>query len=1111
VLKGQRKEKLIAMRQIIFFLLMICPAIVMAQDKVVSGTVSDDMGPMMGVQVCEIDGQKRIIEATTTDMNGNFSLKVRNPKNKIRFSYVGMKMQTLPIGDQSTYNIVLESTTQLKEVVVTSNNRVATGGLAIPMKEQTLAQQTISTKEFEGLSFTSIDEALQGRISGLAILQNSGNLGSGTTMRLRGVSSIYGNAEPLIVVDGNIFETDANSDIDYSSMTDEKFSELLSINPEDIESITVLKDAAATAIWGSRGSNGVISIVTKRGRRGKPRISYSLKLRGTYQPKGFNMLSGDEYTMLMKEELFNTTQNPDVQEMLEYNTNYSEYQQYNNNTDWRKAVTQFGLFQTHYLSISGGGEKANYRISGGWDHQKGSVIAQQLDRLSTRMALDYFVNTRIKISSNFALTYTKNQQNSDNLLSIAYQKMPNMAIYDEDVNGNSLGTYYKMPQFEAAYNGDVDEMAAQRKLVNPVASAYLAKKDARSYNVVPQFDIQYKFLGTDEERTQLNYTGTVVLSILNSYNDGYYPWELLSTDWKQTEGSVNSASSAFSKSFGFTTRHQLVFIPKFNNKDHSVRMLLRGEYNSGYSSSQNITSYLLPSGTITSALAGGYLSTTTTGSGQWRSANWVFQTHYSFREKYSIDASVRGDGSTRFGPSHRWGLFYSISGRWNITDEAFMQKIKEKWLSLFAFRAGWGVTGNQPGSGDTYYSIYSTNGKYINTIGMRPTNVRLTDLRWEKLSSWNIGWDIGLFNNLITADINLYSQLKTDLLMRNPSIPTSSGFKTLAYENGGSMKNVGYEINLNLNRLKLAKDFGMAVNFTFANNKNTIIEMDDIRLASINGTGTKKPANGYYITRVMLNNPFGAIYGLRYKGVYAYSYDNYEKAIANGATAPIVYDKDGNVVYNADGTPKQMYYDYSGTKYAFSGGDAIYEDINHDGSIDEYDVVYLGSSLPKLTGGFGLKFYYKDWSLNAQFNYRYGNKIINMARANAENMYSSYNQSTAVNYRWRKEGDGANGERILPRALYGSGYNWMGSDRFVEDGSFLRLNYLQLSYSLNKNLLKKIGLSRMSIYVSADNLFCITKYTGVDPEVTYGSMGVTTDNATTPRARSYTFGLTVDF
>lgn len=1076
----------------------------------ISGTVSDEFGPVLGAHVMEITEDQRIIESVVTDMNGHFSLKVRDTRHKVRFSYVGCKEQLLPIGQRRLYEIFLQSDTQIEEVIVTASARVATGGLDIPEREQSFSQQTMSMSKLEGLSFTSVDEALQGQIAGLDIVNNSGNLGSGTSMRLRGVSSIFSNTEPLIVVDGNIFETDANSGVDYSSITEDKFAELLSINVEDIASITVLKDAAATAIWGSQGSNGVISIVTKRGTSGKPRVSYALRLRGTYQPEGYQMLDGDQYTMLLKEELFNANQNPERLEELSYNQNFPQYEQYNNNTDWQDAVKQFGLFQSHHLSIVGGGEKANYRISAGYDHQEGSVIAQQLDRFSTRMALDYFVSDRIRISSSFALTYTDNKQNSDGLLGIAIIKMPNMAIFDEDAYGRSLGTYFRMDEFVEAYSGDKDELSSQRSMVNPVASAWLAKKSNRSYNVAPIFDINYKLLGIDESTTQLNYTGSVALSILNGYNDSYYPFELKSMKWTETQGAVNPASSSFNRSLGFTTTHRLVFIPALANENHSVRTMLQGQIVTGNSSSQLLSSYMLPGANITMAAAGGHLGTTTTGSGQWRSANWALQAHYSYKSKYSLDWSMRADGSTRFGPSHRWGYFYAASGRWNVIDEDFMENART-WMSMLSVRAGWGITGTQPGANDLHYSIYQSDGKYINTSGMRPANIRLTDLRWEKQNSWNAGIDLGLMDNLLTASINLYAQHKSDLLTKNPSIPTTSGFSTLNYENNGKMKNEGYEINLNVNRFKLAGELYGSTYLNFANNRNTITEMDEIRLNAINGTGVKLPTNGNYVTRVQLNNPFGAIYGLRYKGVYAYSYDHYDKAIAVGTTCPVARDKDGNVIFGANNKPMQMYYDYHNTKYAFTGGDAIYEDINYDGNIDELDLVYLGSSLPKLTGGFGFNLYYKAWSMKAMFNYRYGNKVVNKARMLAENMYGTNNQTTTVNYRWRKEGDGSDEAHIVPRALYAKGYNWLGSDRYVEDASFVRLNNLQISYEVGNKFCKRIGMNRIALFASADNLFLLTRYSGVDPEVGYGGMGVTTDNAATPRAKSFTLGATVNF
>ena len=367
-----------------------------AQITSVSGTVRDEMETLIGATVCEVDATGRNINATITDFNGHFAMKVKSTKNKLKVSFMGYKTQTLPI-NRTVYNITLESAQRvMKEVSVVSKKRLNSGGLAIPEREVSFATQTISTKEFEGLGITTVDEALQGRIAGLDIISNSGNLGSGTTMRLRGTSSIstLTNQNPLIVVNGNTWNVDMST-FDINSANDETFAQLLNVNPEDIEEISVLKDAAATAIYGSQGANGVIEIKTKRGKRGAPAVSYSLRLTGTYQPEGYKMLTGDEYTMLLKESYFNPEQSSTASNIpeLNYDPTFSEYEQYNNNTDWQDEVTQWGLRQNHYVSVTGGGEKATFRISGGYDHETGSVIQQKLDRLSTRLALDYYVST----------------------------------------------------------------------------------------------------------------------------------------------------------------------------------------------------------------------------------------------------------------------------------------------------------------------------------------------------------------------------------------------------------------------------------------------------------------------------------------------------------------------------------------------------------------------------------------------------------------------------------------------------------------------------------------------------------------------------------------------
>ena len=291
---------------------------------IISGTVTDNMGPVMMANVVEIDASNRIVASAVTDMSGNFSFKLKNPKDKLRVSFVGYKTVTLPL-NKTHFAIKMQDATQIREVTVTSKKRAQGSGLAIPVDEISTARQSIDMKEFEGLSITTVDEALQGRIAGLDIVANSGNLGAGTSMRLRGVSSINGSSEPLIVVDGNVWETNTNN-FDFNSANEEKFAELLNVNPEDIESISVLKDAAATAIWGSQGSNGVIEIKTKRGTRGKTRVNYSFRLTGTYQPQGYKLLNGDEYTMLLKVEYFNPSMsdaNSNIPE-LNYTPSFSE-------------------------------------------------------------------------------------------------------------------------------------------------------------------------------------------------------------------------------------------------------------------------------------------------------------------------------------------------------------------------------------------------------------------------------------------------------------------------------------------------------------------------------------------------------------------------------------------------------------------------------------------------------------------------------------------------------------------------------------------------------------------------------------------------------------------
>jgi len=803
--------------------------------------------------------------------------------------------------------------------------------------------------------------------------------------------------------------------------------------------------------------------------------------------------------MYIKESYFNPElSDADTQRIPEinYDPSFSEYNMYNDNTDWASLVKKFGVQQSHNVSISGGGEKANFRVAAGFDHQNGSIIAQKLNRFTTRVALDYFVSDRIKVVTNFSMTYTKNYQNADGLLANALERMPNLSPYYEDANGNDTDSYYHMK------NNAGDGLLSYQ--VNPLASAYLAQNINTQLSIQPEFQMVYNLLGLENDQTKLTYDGRVTFNISNSYSNDFRPAELLATGW--ADGSANNNSSSVSKSTTISTTHSLTFVPHFDNEDHSVMVLLRGQVNSGTNKSQSQQISGTPSGSLNSTALPGQIKGFSTGAGQSRAVYVTFSAHYAYKGKYIADLTSRTDGSTKFGDSKRWGTFPALSLRWNVSDEEFFRN-NVPFMSMFSIRPSWGINGNAPGSEALFYSKYSAGKSYLNQSTIYPSNIRLNNLQWEQSKSWNLGFDFGFFNDKITADLNLYVKNTTKMLMPGPSIPTSSGFSSLNYKNVGKMRNQGWEININGTRLVSVGKFSLNGNVTFANNNNQLLEMESTILAKMNGEFNYK--NGEYLTYVQLKNAFGSIYGFKYKGVYQYSdYSEEEIPGVSGPNAPVVKDQYGNVILNQKGRTKPMMFAYGTTsEYEFVGGDAIYEDINYDGNINELDIVYLGSSLPKMTGGFGFRLSYGRFSWNNQFNFRWGNKVINAARMNAESMYDNKNASAAVNWRWRVEGDITE----IPRALHNYGYNYLASDRFVEDGSFIRLNYSQISYTVDPKVVKNLGVSGINMSVSMNNVFKLTKYSGADPEVGYGSYGLVTDSSQTPKSKQVTASLTVQF
>lgn len=1116
-------------------LLCVIAQVVMAQGKVISGTVEDAMGPVMMANVTERDANNRIVNATQTDMMGNFSMEIKNPKNKLVISFVGAKTKTLAIGENTTFNVKLEDEkTTLNEITV-RGRRTNSGGLNINKKEMTTSQQVFDLSEVEGMAFTSADEALQGEIAGLDIVSNSGNLGSGTTMRLRGVTTINGNAEPLIVVDDKIFDN-PDQNFDFTNANEEDYSSLLSVNVEDIASITVLKDAAATAIWGSKGANGVIQITTKRGSRGKPKVNFSYKFTGTWQPKGYNLLNGDDYSMLLKEEYYNPNQSntatSNIRE-INYDKSWADYENWNNNTDWVKAVTQFGALHSYNLNISGGGKKATFRISGGYDHQTGSIIKQELNRLSTRLVLDYNVSDRIRFSTNFALVYTDNLQNYVGLLGIAQKIAPNMSIYRQDADGNDTNDFYIMAP-EGTLNGNTPytgnyssyELRSIRSLGNPIAYSELSWRRDKTYRITPDFNIKYELLGTEAQKSRLTFNGRVDFDIYARSIPSYCSAGVQTVLWNNSSY-YNVAGKSESNRLKVGARAELIFTPYFKNEDITMSMLARYEMNTQRYSSQDVGEYSLPNG-ITSPTVDAAIRTLSNGSSRSNSQNATYNSHFSYKERYNLGFSLRADGDSKFGPKQKWAYFPGVSVRYNVIDEPFLEALR-KHVSMIGIRASWGINGKAPDADYLFYNTYSTGNGAYGSFGQMD-GLKLDDLRWEKTTSYNLGLNFGFLNDIIEIDFDYYHKDTKDLLQRNVTIPSTTGYPQLSYQNVGRMTNDGWELNVNAKKFIKTKKFTASFGFNISQNYNEIKEMDQRVLDYINSEWTATNRSSYQ-NRIQVGNPLGSIYGFRYKGVYQYTYDwllnqqtekgwskeEFESAIndmiAEGKTMPVVIGADGKVIMKSNGQPQRMVYNYNegASTYEFQGGDAIYEDINRDGQINALDIVYLGNSLPKLSGGFNFNFTYGRWGLRARFMYRYGNKVINAARMALENMSSAYNQCSSVNWRWRKDGD----VTPIPRAIYvyddASAYNYQGSDRYVEDGSFVRFQNLQISYSFDKKKIKKYGLTNLQFYASMNNLFCWTRYSGVDPEISVGGWGVATDNSQTPRSKSFTASLQIGF
>jgi TonB-linked SusC/RagA family outer membrane protein len=1070
---------------------------VVAQSTTVQGKIiGANKRPVVDVTVAEVDADGRTIRAVKTDVEGNFVIKVSNSKNKLSFSHISFRSQTLSINTRATFNITLESNSRdLGDVVVVSQRKADNGMLPVAERELTTAQSHINAKDLEEMQAASIDQALQGRMAGVDITANSGDPGAGMQIRIRGTSSINGSNDPLIVVDNMPYETAIPSDFNFGAADEVGYASLLNIAPSDIKDITILKDAAATAIWGSRAASGVVVITTKRGVVGKPSFTYTNKTSVTKQPDAIPMLTGNQYSTLIPEEYMNATGTPlNTQNIKEFQYDPNDpywYNNYSKNTDWIEAITQRGFMQDHNISMTGGGEKARYFASLGYLSQKGTTIGTYLNRISTRINLDYIVSERIRFKSDISYSYTDNNRNfANNLRDIAYRKMPNMSIYEYDEFGNLSGNYFTPANNIQGFYQSLNSGGNVVGTINPVAMANDASNKIISQRVTPHFNLQYEIL-----KKVLMATFDVQFDVNNNKNNSFLPQTSTGRPW--TETSVNRAYDGDIDVFNVQTKANLVYTPNFKNVKHKlVSFLSLNTYDNKYVSQE-----ILVSNTASSILQDpSNIGRTQNGesrlvaySGQTRSIGLLVSGQYSFKDKYLFNVGLRGDGNSRFGPANRYGLFPSASFRWRMSDEKFMKRFN-KQIDDLSFRASYGLSGNQPRRDYSYINTYNTfSWSYLGQAGVYPGNMELSNLKWETIVGQNVGINLSMFNRRITADAEFYINRTKQMYFPGLQISSINGFNNVDM-NVGTMDNQGFELGLGFTPVK-TKKWQLDFNFNIARNVNVIREISDLYPRDKGNI----EANGQYKTYLQINNPFGSFYGFKFKGVYK----DLQSTIATDASGKNIIGPTGQTVY--------MKFNYPSIGYTFQPGDAMYEDINNDGNINYQDIVYLGNSMPKYTGGFGTSLSHKgQWKFTAFFTYRYKFDLVNGTKINTTNMYGFDNQSTATLSRWRKEGDITD----MPRAMYRTGYNWLGSDRYVEDASYLRFRTATVRYTAAKKLAQKLKLKNLSAYISVENLYTWTNYTGQDPEVSVrGSdpFRVAIDYSYTPPVKTVTLGITASF
>lgn len=990
------------LRMMVCLIGMLLPMCMFAQQITVQGVVKDQTGEtVIGASVME----KGTTNGTITGIDGDFSLNM-SPNGTLVVSFVGYKTQEVQVKGQKQLQVVLsEDAEMLDEVVVIGYGTMKKSDL-------TGAVSSIGNKDIKDSPVSNLGQAIQGKISGVQIV-DAGKPGDNVSIKIRGLGSIN-NCDPLVVIDG------VPTDLGLSSL-----------NMADVERLDVLKDASATAIYGSRGANGVVMITTKRGTEGKGKLAVSANYSFQNATNVPSLLNAAQYAELSNDMMVNSGRNP--------NPEWANPSELGAGTDWMDELLRTGVMQNYTVSYSGGNEKSHYYVSGGFLDQSGIVKSVNYRRFTFQSNSDAQVLKWLKFSNNITFSADTKKSGSYNI-GDALKALPIYPVKNED--GSWSGP-----------DGNSEWYGSTR---NPIGPTELNKSQTDGYNFLANLTAELTFTKWLKFKSTFGYDAK--FWFIDNFTPKY--------NWKPTPTEETSRYKSDNKSFTYLWDNYFLFDHTFSEK-HRVGLM------AGMSAQWNTNDYLnaqknvfmfdnvheMDNGEEMYAIGGNET--------EWALLSYMARVNYSYEDRYLLTATIRRDGSSRFGKKHRWGTFPSVSVAWRASQEKWFPK--NDYINDLKVRAGYGVTGSQASVGNYSYlasyntSVYPFGISSGNQTALVSSTLANPYIHWEEVAQTNIGFDASLFNSRVMFSFDAYLKETRDMLVK-ASIPITSGFEdtTTTYTNAGKVRNQGIEMSLHT--INLTGELGWETNLTATYNKNKIKDLNSDVPYYIN------QINNSYVTMLAKDYPINVFYGYVTDGIFQNQSEVNTHAVQPGAEP----------------------------------GDIRFRDLNNDGVINDSDRTVIGNPNPSWLFSMNNSLSYKGFELSVFLQGIAGNKIYNANNIDNTGMAAAYNQTTDVLKRWQGEGT----SNSMPRAVFGDpNQNTRVSDRFVENGSYLRLKNITLSYTFPKQWLQKAQIENARLSLSCENVATITGYSGSDPEV--GINGI--DQNRYPISRTFSLGLNFNF